>query len=179
MSPQGETDIDTWRAAALEQILEGMQEMLRSLVDNHMLNLLEPIEADISEIHKRQVVSDKLVSRLSNEVASVRVTGQGTQDQIAVLSARIEALTKRTGRQQLAGTTAGADRAAASGRASQRRHAEGIIASPWAQRRSRAGGQSHEPRFVALQGPQRGHAYNLRPDPEGAHDQGDAAGGDP
>lgn len=71
--------------------------MPSSLVDNHMLNLLEPIKADIGEIRKRHIAGDTVLSRLTKEVNALRVTGQATQDNVAVFSAKRDALTKSMG----------------------------------------------------------------------------------
>lgn len=112
--PQEEADIVAWRVASREQILRGMQEMLPCSVHNCMFNLLEPIKADIRKIRKRQVASDKLVSRLSHEVNAVRVTGQYTQDQVAALSAKIVASTRSADAMAMAQSTPNAQAASSS-----------------------------------------------------------------
>lgn len=87
-------DLHEWRAVSREQLLSGMAAMLPSLVDKHIMTLIEPLKADLGEIKKRQVASDKVVSRLSKEVNALRVTGQATQDKVSELSNQIANLTK-------------------------------------------------------------------------------------
>lgn len=74
-------------------MLSGTAAMWPSLVDNHIMTLIEQLEADLGEIRKRQVVGDKFVSRLSKEVNALRDTGQATQDRVSELSAQIANLT--------------------------------------------------------------------------------------
>lgn len=87
-------DLTEWKAVNREQLLAVRAAMLPTLVDNHIMTLIEPLKADPGEIRKRQVASDKMVTRLSEEVIAMRVIGQATQDPVAELSSRTSQLTK-------------------------------------------------------------------------------------
>lgn len=54
-----------------------------SLIDTHMLDLLEPLRADIGDIKKRQIANDKAASSLSKEVNAFRAKGKATQVHLA------------------------------------------------------------------------------------------------
>lgn len=51
------------RSGSREQPLNGMQAMLSSLIDTHMVDLPEPLHADTGEIKRRQFASDEAASR--------------------------------------------------------------------------------------------------------------------
>lgn len=66
--------------------------MLPSFVDSHITNVFEPLKVGAGDTKQRQIVGDKMVSRLSEEVNTAHAIGQATQDQVAALTTRIEQL---------------------------------------------------------------------------------------
>lgn len=94
-SDDKERSIAKWREQAKKDLIQSMIAMVPNLVETHIMGLLEPMKGDLEDIRKRQIVADKNTARISKEVNALRVTGQNTQDQMAAISSKLDALTAK------------------------------------------------------------------------------------